>query len=131
MISWKNNVTIPIANSWSGPETICRVELFSLLSPYSLWCRWPIVARFVFELEKGNHQFMIGQIYDFEFTHEIEVMFSVKILSIVFNEVFQVLHCGLAASDQSLQFILKFRNLKTYFDYYQHIMKLQYLPNVR
>ena len=97
---------------------ICKVELFSLLSPYSLWCRWPIVARFVFELEKGKHQdTMIGQIYYFEFTHEIEVMFSMKIIRIVFNEVFQVLHCGLAASDQGLQFLLKFRNLNTYFDF--------------
>ena len=51
-LQWEHN-TMPKTER-SKPEMICRVELFSLLSPYSLWCRWPIVARFVFELEKGN-----------------------------------------------------------------------------
>ena len=83
----------------SKPEMICKVELFSLLSPYSLWCRWPIVGEFVFVLENGKHQLMIRQKSDFEFTHEIEVMFCVKVFSIASYEIFQVLHGCLAASD--------------------------------
>ena len=91
---------------------ICRVELFSLLSPYSLWCRSPIVARFVFELEKGKHQYMIGQIYDFEFTHEIEVMFCVKILRVASYEILEVFHSGFGVSDQGVQLIFKLANLR-------------------
>ena len=46
------------------------------------------------------------------FTHEIKVMFCMKILGVVSDEVLKVFHSCFAVANQRLEFFLKFRNLE-------------------
>ena len=46
------------------------------------------------------------------FTHEIKVMFCMKILGVVSDEVLNVFHSCFAVANQRLEFVLKFRNLE-------------------
>ena len=49
---------------------------------------------------------------EMKITHEIKVMFCMKILGVVSDEVLNVFHSCFAVADQRLEFFLKFRNLE-------------------
>ena len=70
---------------------------------------------------KGNANAVINLVQNFMvaalimflvFTHEIKVMFCMKILGVVSDEVLKVFHSCFAVANQRLEFVLKFRNLE-------------------
>ena len=120
----------------SKPEKICRVVSSSLPFPDSLLCHLPTVAGFVVGLKenllntKNLNRELIGKEMQMMrliwfkmswwqhwlcflfFTHEIKVMFCMKILGVVSDEVLNVFHSCFAVANQRLEFFLKFRNLE-------------------
>ena len=90
-------------------------------------CRWPERKPSLYQKSKevidlkGNANAVINLIQNvmvaalimfLVFTHEIKVMFCMKILGVVSDEVLKVFHSCFAVADQRLEFVLKFRNLE-------------------